>query len=119
MESQNYSGEIENVNKSISSTEENMKTFQDIMNDLITKKGPNEQIYNTLNDDKSKKENSIHLENQRIKELAEKLKKEVPSATIMVDLAQDEAFNNVTENNSENSPDAKPKWRTLVEKIIS
>ena len=67
----------------------------------------------------NKKENLIHTENQKIKELSEKLKKEVPSATVMVDLAQDEAFNNLNEAISDNSLDTKPKWQTLIEKIIS
>jgi len=119
MESQNYSSEIENVNKSVNSTEENMRTFQDILNDLIVKKAPTEQLYNTLVEDKNKKENIIKLENQKIKEQGEKLKKEVPSATIMIDLAQDEAYNNLNENFSEEAERNKPKWRTLIEKIIS
>jgi len=54
----------------------------------------------------------------RIKNAALRLKKETPSAVIMIDLAEDEAFN--TDNlEEEMSSDAKPKWRVLVDKIIA
>lgn len=113
LESQNYNGEVENVKKSLTSAHENLQTFKSILSDFSNKLKPAERGQTELITNKNNFENDIKNLKMRINSSASQLKKNTPSAVVMIDLAEDEAFNDSLEDS------AKPKWRILIDKIIS
>jgi chromosome segregation ATPase len=124
-ESNNYKGEISNINKSLNSANDNLETFTSILNDFKTKLEPLNKKHNELLENKQKLENSVKYLRKEIKEISNLIKKETPSATIMVDLAEDEAFNYANANANEDvlindsKGNKEIKWRKLIENIIA
>lgn len=115
-ESVNYSTETETVKKSLNSAKENLKTFNGILTDFKAKLTPVELKYKTLLKDKTRFERAVKDQKRKIKDAAAELKKTTPSAVVMIDLAEDEAFNDLV---TEDTSDGKAKWKVLVDKIIS
>jgi len=121
MESTNYKGEISNINKSLSSASDNLETFTSILNDFKTKLDPLNKKHKELLDTKQKLEALVKNLRKEIKGTSNLLKKETPSATIMVDLAEDEAFNNMNSEENTGGPKGhrEMKWRQLIDNIIA
>jgi len=125
-ESSNYKNEIANINKSLLSANDNLETFNSILGDFKAKLAPVDEMYNGMLKEKQRIESDIKLFKKEIRSSSAKLKKETPSATIMIDLAEDEAFNSSVLNGEENNlsgknqgRDSQVKWRQLIDNIIS
>ena len=113
-ESENYNGEIENIKKSLSSAKENLKTFNSLLADFQKKIAPLDFKQNNFLKLKKELKNGLKLEKADIKEAATLLKKSTPAATVIIDLAEDEALNEFNDH-SEN----KAKLKNLIEEIIN
>lgn len=126
-ESSNYKHEISNINKSLLSAEDNFETFSSILADFKTKLAPVEEKYKTMLKEKQRIEADIKAFKSKIRTSSASLKKETPSATIMIDLAEDEAFNSSVSSGDDSglgsgksqSKDAQVKWRQLIDNIIA
>ena len=117
LESNNYKNEINNIQKSLLSAQDNLDTFNSIFNDFINKLKPVDEKYKNLLVRKSDVEKEIKDFKGKIKSSSKILKKETPSATIMIDLAEDEAFSSPTED--KNNKEGAMKWRQLIDNIIA
>ncbi len=122
-ESSNYKNEIMNINKSLLSAQENLETFNSISSEFKAKLVPVEAKYNSLLKEKMLLESTIKSSKTKIKSTSSTLKKETPSATIMIDLAEDEALNNANNDDyssgKNSGKDGTIKWRQLIDNIIS
>jgi len=116
-ESVNYKGEISNINKSLSSANDNLDTFTSILGDFKSKLAPLNTRHSELTSSKTQLETLVKNLRKEIKGVSKLLKKETPSATIMVDLAEDEAFNNTDAQNAKGNKEMK--WRQLIDNIIA
>jgi chromosome segregation ATPase len=124
-ESFNYKNEIANIDKSLLSAQDNLETFNSILTDFNAKLSPVEEKFNGLVKEKQRTEADIKAFKGKIKSASVQMKKETPSATIMIDLAEDEALDN--SSNGEESPlsgkangkDTQAKWRQLIDNIIA
>jgi chromosome segregation ATPase len=113
-ESENYDGEIENVKKSLISAKENLITFKSILSDFQNKLSPLENRKKEYSTQKKDYQDGLQSEKKTIIDSATRLKRFTPAATVMIDLAEDDALNELNED-SEN----KAKWKILIDKIIS
>jgi chromosome segregation ATPase len=109
-ESTNYDSEKNSIKRSLSIADENLETFKGILNEFSTKLMPLQKDYEAINTEKCGLEKEMKDFNSEIKSLASGLRKETPSAAVMIDLAEDEAFNTDTKS---------IKWKVLIDKIIS
>lgn len=102
-----FESEIENVSKSLRSSKENFRTYNTLHQEFKEKVDPIEKTYKDLISSKKIVENDLKNLVKSIKEYSKKIKEETPSAVIMVDMAEDDAFSS-----------AGDKWKDLINRII-
>ena len=109
-ENSNYEIESTNVKKSLETASNNLTDFRKIYSEYNTKVEEVDSKFDSVITDEKNIQNQIKVAKDKLSSQADLLKRVTPSATIMVDMAEDNVLNAEKEDT---------RWKNIIEKIIS